>query len=159
MKTCKPKDTRPTSFSGEQVQHVLHFEYPPAMQSARGRNNNCRTNLDIEVLLRSCSKALRAGRMSNKEFRKQKFFKGVRPYSSLRYSAVPCSAVLQLKIKDFQSLWQSVPLKKRIPALFVFYDKKCQRSDKNCQEPLECGLEIGMAPWPPEKCRRLTICK
>ena len=42
-----------------------------------------------------------------RNFEQQKFFKGIRQYSSFRYSAVPCSAVLRFKINDFQSLAQT----------------------------------------------------
>jgi len=38
-----------------------------------------------------------------RNFEQQKFLKGIRQYSSLRYSPVPCSAVLRFKINDFQS--------------------------------------------------------
>ena len=41
----------------------------------------------------------------------------------------------------------------------LLFVKKRRGSDKNCQEPLKQGLGIGMALWPSEKSRRLTICK
>jgi len=66
---------------------ILNIEYPPAMQIAWGSKNNCGTNLNIEVLWQIPPKAMRAGRIRN--FEQQKFFKGIRQYFSLRYSAVP----------------------------------------------------------------------
>ena len=49
---------------------TLNIEYPPAMQSALGWNNNCGTDINIEALSPINPKALRAGRTRNRRMMK-----------------------------------------------------------------------------------------
>ena len=81
--------------------HCGQVEYPPAIALYADACKIVVLHIENVILAIFTNRHWRAGRTRN--FELQKFINRIRQNLLLRYSAVPCSAVLRFKTKDFQS--------------------------------------------------------